>query len=66
MLTRIYGVTFPKQKELEDYLTLLEEAKRRDHRKLGQELDLFTFSLLGLKTIFLMMTVLGVTTMIKT
>lgn len=44
MLTRIYGVTFPKQKELEDYLTLLEEAKRRDHRKLGQELDLFTFS----------------------
>ena len=44
MLTRIYGVTFPKQKELEDYLTLLEEAKRRDHRRLGQELDLFTFS----------------------
>jgi len=44
MLTRIYGVTFPKQKELEDYITLLEEAKRRDHRKLGQELDLFTFS----------------------
>ena len=44
MLTRIYGVTFPKQKELEDYIILLEEAKRRDHRKLGQELDLFTFS----------------------
>ncbi len=44
MLTRIYGVTFPKAKELEEYLTLLEEAKRRDHRKLGQELDLFTFS----------------------
>ena len=44
MLTRIYGVTFPKQKELEDYLHLLEEAKKRDHRKLGQELDLFTFS----------------------
>ncbi|CAH0995112.1 Threonine--tRNA ligase [Emticicia aquatica] len=44
MLTRIYGVTFPKQKELDDYLQLLEEAKRRDHRKLGQELDLFTFS----------------------
>lgn len=44
MLTRIYGVTFPKQKELDDYLHLLEEAKKRDHRKLGQELDLFTFS----------------------
>jgi threonyl-tRNA synthetase len=44
MLTRIYGVTFPKAKELEEYLMLLEEAKRRDHRKLGQELDLFTFS----------------------
>ena len=44
MLTRIYGLTFPKQKELEEYLLLLEEAKRRDHRKLGQELDLFTFS----------------------
>lgn len=44
MLTRIYGVTFPKQKELDDYLQLLEEAKRRDHRKLGQELELFTFS----------------------
>ena len=44
MLTRIYGITFPKQKELEEYLLLLEEAKRRDHRKLGQELDLFTFS----------------------
>lgn len=44
MLTRIYGVTFPKQKELEDYLHLLEEAKKRDHRKLGQELDLFVFS----------------------
>ena len=44
MLTRIYGITFPKAKELEEYLTLLEEAKRRDHRKLGQELDLFTFS----------------------
>lgn len=44
MLTRIYGITFPKQKELDEYLALLEEAKRRDHRKLGQELDIFTFS----------------------
>ncbi len=44
MLTRVYGVTFPKAKELEEYLTLLEEAKRRDHRKLGAELDIFTFS----------------------
>ncbi|MCL1850968.1 MAG: threonine--tRNA ligase [Bacteroidetes bacterium] len=43
-LTRIYGVTFPKKKELDDYLLLLEEAKKRDHRKLGKELDLFTFS----------------------
>ncbi len=43
-LTRIYGVTFPKQKELDDYLNLLEEAKKRDHRKLGQEMDIFTFS----------------------
>lgn len=43
-LTRIYGITFPKQKELTDYLELLEEAKKRDHRKLGKELDLFTFS----------------------
>lgn len=43
-LTRIYGITFPKQKELTDYLELLEEAKRRDHRKLGKELELFTFS----------------------
>jgi threonyl-tRNA synthetase len=44
MLTRIYGVTFPAQKELEEYLALLEEAKKRDHRKLGKELELFTFS----------------------
>lgn len=44
MLTRVYGITFPKQKELEEYLTLLEEAKKRDHRKLGKELELFTFS----------------------
>ncbi|NTW24026.1 MAG: threonine--tRNA ligase [Lentimicrobium sp.] len=43
-LTRIYGITFPKQKELTDYLVLLEEAKKRDHRKLGKELELFTFS----------------------
>jgi threonyl-tRNA synthetase len=44
MLTRVYAVTFPKQKELEDYLFLLEEAKKRDHRKLGKELELFAFS----------------------
>lgn len=43
-LTRIYAITFPKQKELEEYLTLLEEAKKRDHRKLGAELELFMFS----------------------
>lgn len=43
-LTRIYGITFPKAKELEEYLALLEEAKKRDHRKLGKELELFTFS----------------------
>ncbi|TAG57906.1 MAG: threonine--tRNA ligase [Cytophagales bacterium] len=43
MLTRLYAVTFPKQKELDDYLVLLEEAKKRDHRKLGKELDLFYF-----------------------
>ncbi len=43
-LTRIYGITFPKQKELGEYLELLEEAKRRDHRKLGKELELFAFS----------------------
>ncbi|MBV8253810.1 MAG: threonine--tRNA ligase [Chitinophaga sp.] len=44
MLTRIYGITFPNQKELDEYLTLIEEAKKRDHRKLGKELELFTFS----------------------
>jgi len=44
MLTRIYGITFPAQKDLEDYLYLLEEAKKRDHRKLGKELGLFAFS----------------------
>ena len=43
-LTRVYGITFPKQKELEEYLVLLEEAKKRDHRKLGRELELFMFS----------------------
>jgi threonyl-tRNA synthetase len=43
-LTRIYGITFPKAQELTDYLTMLEEAKKRDHRKLGRELELFTFS----------------------
>jgi len=43
-LTRIYAITFPKQKELEDYLHQLEEAKKRDHRKLGKELELFAFS----------------------
>lgn len=44
MLTRIYGITFPKQSLLDEYLTLLEEAKKRDHRKIGKELELFTFS----------------------
>ena len=43
-LTRIYGISFPKQKELNQYLSLIEEAKKRDHRKLGKELELFTFS----------------------
>ncbi|NRB51246.1 MAG: threonine--tRNA ligase [Saprospiraceae bacterium] len=43
-LTRVYGITFPKQKELTEYLALLEEAKKRDHRKLGAELELFMFS----------------------
>ncbi len=43
-LTRIYGISFPRQKELTEYLELLEEAKKRDHRKLGRELDLFAFS----------------------
>lgn len=42
MLTRIYGITFPNQKELDEYLVLLEEAKKRDHRKLGKELSIFT------------------------
>ena len=43
-LTRVYGISFPKQKDLTEYLELLEEAKRRDHRKLGKELELFAFS----------------------
>ncbi len=43
-LTRVYGISFPKQKMLKEYLELLEEAKKRDHRKLGKELKLFTFS----------------------
>ena len=44
MLTRIYGITFPQKKMLDEYLQLLEEAKKRDHRKIGKELELFTFS----------------------
>ena len=44
MLTRIYGITFPKQKELKEYLERLEEAKKRDHRRLGKDLELFAFS----------------------
>jgi threonyl-tRNA synthetase len=43
-LTRIYGITFPKQKDLDEFLVFLEEAKKRDHRKLGKELELFAFS----------------------
>jgi len=43
-LTRVYGITFPKQSQLEEYLDLLEKAKERDHRKIGRELELFTFS----------------------
>ncbi|HQG78472.1 MAG TPA: threonine--tRNA ligase [Bacteroidales bacterium] len=44
MLTRIYGITYPKQKLLDDYLVFLEEARKRDHRRIGRELELFTFS----------------------
>ncbi|MBX7242036.1 MAG: threonine--tRNA ligase [Bacteroidia bacterium] len=44
MLTRVYGISFPKQKELDEHLQRLEEAKKRDHRKVGKELELFTFS----------------------
>ncbi|TVQ90711.1 MAG: threonine--tRNA ligase [Bacteroidetes bacterium] len=43
-LTRVYGITFPKQKQLNEYLEMLEEAKKRDHRKIGRELELFAFS----------------------
>ena len=43
-LTRVYGITFPKKKLLDEYLVILEEAKKRDHRKIGKELELFTFS----------------------
>ena len=43
-LTRIYGISFPKQKELTEYLEILEESKKRDHRKIGKEMELFTFS----------------------
>lgn len=43
-MTRVYGITFPKQSELDEYLEMIEEAKRRDHRKLGSELELFMFS----------------------
>ncbi|MBQ0077817.1 MAG: threonine--tRNA ligase, partial [Bacteroidales bacterium] len=43
-LTRIYGITFPKKSMLDEYLLMLEEAKKRDHRKLGKEMELFTFS----------------------
>ncbi len=44
MMTRVYGITFPKKKMLDEYLQMLEEAKRRDHRKIGKEMELFTFS----------------------
>jgi len=44
MLTRVYGVTFPKQKMLDEYLVMIEEAKKRDHRKIGKEMELFAFS----------------------
>jgi threonyl-tRNA synthetase len=44
MLTRIYGITYPRQKLLDDYLVFLEEARKRDHRRIGKELELFTFS----------------------
>ncbi len=44
MLTRIYGITFPQKKLLDEYIALMEEAKKRDHRKIGKELELFTFS----------------------
>jgi threonyl-tRNA synthetase len=44
MMTRIYGITFPKQKMLDEYMTMLEEARKRDHRRIGRELELFAFS----------------------
>lgn len=44
MMTRIYGITFPKQKMLDEYMTMLEEARKRDHRRIGKDLELFTFS----------------------
>ena len=44
MLTRIYGISFPKQKQLDEYINLLEEARKRDHRRIGKELELFAFS----------------------
>ena len=44
VMTRVYGITFPKAKELKEYLAMIEEAKKRDHRKLGKELELFMFS----------------------
>ena len=44
MLTRIYGITFPKQKMLDEYMTMLEEARKRDHRRIGKDLELFAFS----------------------
>ena len=43
-LTRIYGISFPKNKELQEYLVMLEEARKRDHRKIGREMELFAFS----------------------
>jgi len=44
MLTRIYGITFPKQKMLDEYLVFLEEARKKNHRRIGKELELFAFS----------------------
>ena len=46
MLTRIYGITFPKKSELEAYITMIEEAKKRDHRKIGKEMEIFTLQVL--------------------
>ena len=43
-MTRIYGITFPKKKMLDEYLLMIEEAKKRDHRKIGKEMELFMFS----------------------